>query len=167
MGKRIIIKGVSFASNGFKDTFVEKESTTEQGYMLLSDATNFNMITREGDSNTPYYVHTNTSITIEDGESIALTEMPELATTCQILTYKSVNGKYPALVPEAAHVSMGTINEKTARNATLPKIFRNDTGKKLYVILQVKNDNINLSPTNVPAIRYRIYTEHSERYQEE
>ena len=167
MGKRIIIKGVSFASNGFTDTFVKKESTTEQGLMALSASTNFNLLVKESDPVTPYYVHTNTTITIEDGESIVLTEMPELATICQILTYKSVNSKYPALVPESEHVSIGTINKRTVINATLPKIIKNDTGRKLYVILQVKNENVHISPTNVPKIRYRIYTEYPERYQEE
>lgn len=169
MGKRIIIQGVSYAANGIAEVYTEHTVTTEQGMVTPSTtAANFGKLGSTA-SGAYYnnYVHSNQSIVLHPGETLAIVERQSNTTRAAIMAYKSVDDSiYPALVCTSSYQSFGTLVDdfetskfNDVRNSSyLPRVITNDSEIDWYIVVEVNNENDTITPTTNPAISYRIYS---------
>ena len=168
MGKRLIIQGANFATNGIKMPYIDKEVTTEQGYVVQTDPKR-----RLAESNNLYvnvYVKSNAIITLHPGDKIAL--MPnDKFIQGTIYAYTSVTQYYPSYTPSSNTVYVSSNSPYVWATATTFPVLLTNTHptKDLYIVLQGRGGlNNALSPVNLPKIAYRIFSwEHIEDYEDE
>lgn len=165
MGKRLIIKGADFSENGMQENYTEHEVTTEQGLINATLSDEGRTLTGTTAASYSLYVHSNQSIILHPGETIAIVERPESTTRACIFAYTEVTSIYPALVCNSGFQNIGTpINGwgtseyNGAHNDTrLPRILKNTSDVDYYIALQVNNPD-GITPTSCPKIAYRIYS---------
>lgn len=168
MGKRVVIYGASYSVNGISENYTEYEVTTEQGMVTpAAAAANFGRLgptTNAGFYNN--YVHSNQTITLSAGQSIAIAERPANTTRAAIMAYKSVDDSiYPALVCTSEYVVFGTLVDgfetstfNEARNSEIiPRVVTNTSSSTWYIVLELNNQNSYISTASNPTIKYRIY----------
>ena len=193
MGKRIIIKGANFATNGMKEQYIERTTSTEQGFVNLSlsaDSSNSGKLGLRNDA-WAYnrVVHSNSEITLHPNDTLVIMALPGAApaTTIGAISLNSTGlNYYPSLIclsTSSTAPKIGTIRATTKVTSTHPNKLTNTSSEDWTIIIgagffstvspsaseklsALYKSGVEQSGANVPYITYRIYTEHPENYPE-
>ena len=181
MGKRIIIKGAHFSVNGTKENFIDYTvenggaSPTQQGYVYL--VRNRNELSAKSAGNYYYnWIKSTKSIILYPGDIVAVKDMPKPMGFMAIYGYRQVNeGLYPVYTPTSSSQKISSQSPHDyIETSYAPVMIKNTHATDpLYIVLEGRKASgtpegeKEMSPTDVPYIPYRIYTDFPERYQEE
>ena len=195
MGKRLIIKGANFATNGMKDNHTENLiAPTANGQVVINpDSSHYGKI-GTGGANWYYYeyVHSNKSILLYPGDTVALMNMPGVAIRAAILAYKyaSVDSPETILLSNSNLYPIGdcaTVNTTTSgltfgtvvagtgsiRNSnSYPITIKNTSSNYIWCIVFVAaieangNKTPSINTSNTPEFTYRIYADDLTPYEE-
>ncbi len=181
MGKRIIIKGANFATNGMKENYIEftvengGASGTQQGYVYL--VRNRNELSAKSAANYYYnWIKSTKSILLYPGDIIAVKDMPTPMGYMCIYGYRQViEGMYPVYTPASSSQKISNLSPHDyIETSYAPVMIKNTHATDpLYIVLEGRkasgtpDGEKELSPTATPYIEYRIYTDHPERYEEQ
>jgi len=197
MGKRIVIKGANFSANKIvQQPYVELTTTTAQGMIVASPYINESQTGSENfgylganQSNSTWlygnYVHSNTSITLHPGDTIAIVERPNITTRAFICAYSTngIKSIYPTLICSGSKQQIGTLIAGRESFATkfpnalnsslLPRTLKNDGSSDWYIVLQLNNGGHTITASDTESayyigeIKYRIYTDNPTQYDPE
>lgn len=167
MGKKIIINGANFSTNGIKENHIDFEVSTSQGIVMVTG----NAEGKLGPNGSTYhtkYVHSSGSvIKLYPNDTIAVLTVPNQNLRTCILSYHSVNSVYPDNIANTAYQTIGSYYKRTGNVTTLPVKLLNDTDHVLYLLIEYNVESGSITPTAYPTIAYRIYTDNPENYEEE
>jgi hypothetical protein len=193
MGKRIVIKGANFATNGMKEQYIERTTSTEQGFVNLSLSADSSNSGKLGLKNNAWAynrtVHSNSEITLHPNDTLVIMELPGAApaTTIAAISLNSTGlNYYPSLIclsTSSSALKIGTIRATTKATSVRPNKLTNTSSEDWTIIIgagwfstdapssseklsALYKDGVEQSGANVPYITYRIYTEHPENYPE-
>lgn len=175
MGKKLIINGANFGKNGLREQYVAMETLTEQGYVIQTSSGGYRTLAKTDTAYYKNYVKNKESIVLYPGDTIVFSENDYMV-QYTIYCYPSVNGtNYPSYEAGTTtkYVSSVSPSLRATYNGatdTLPTSVKNTTEDVLYVVLQGRGSLSSgslLSPSTLPSLAYRIYTDSPENYESE
>ena len=196
MGKRLIITGANFSSNGMKDNHTDDLfAPTAQG-QVVPNASSQHYGKIGLNTNSWYvnkFVHSNKSILLYPGDTIALMNVPgTVATNGSIIAYKYAYMNDPTTIllskpelypiPNVAEVTQGATTGVVfgtvvgGTGASVPdkgnyplKVTNTSSDMIWCIVLSISistSSSSNVTVANTPQITYRIYGEDLTPYEE-
>lgn len=167
MGKKIIITGANFSTNGIKENHIDFEVSTSQGIIMVAGSSEGKL----GPNDSTYhnkYVHSSGSvIKLYPNDTIAVLTVPNQNLRACMISYHSVTSVYPDNIVNTTYQTIGSYYKRTANTGptSLPIKLLNDTDHVLYLVIEYSVESGRISPTAYPTIAYRIYTDNPENYE--
>ena len=187
MGKSIIVKDASFSANGMKDSYIDftiengKASPTQQGHVVFGNDTTAhqrrNMLQSNGGTYSNY-VKSTKAIRLKPGDSIAIMSPPSPLSFMCIYGYRDIyvnTNRWPIYTPTSSQQAITLYNGSRyysvysyRESSSFPIAIKNTLENNDFcIVLQGRKSSGKVTPTEVPYIEYRIYTDHPEYYEED
>ena len=167
MGKKIIITGANFSTNGIKEIYIDFEVSTAQGIIMVTGSSEGKLGPTDGAYHTKYVHSSGSVIKLYPNDTIAVLTVPNQNLRTCMVSYHSVTAVYPDNIANTTYQTIGSYYKRTGNSTILPGKLLNDTDHVLYLTIEYSVESGSITPTAYPMIAYRIYTDNPENYEEE
>lgn len=188
MKDKIIIKDANFSQNGIKEQgYIDftvdngRASGTQQGYVLFDDGTYVgrNRLSGKGTNYHNNWIKSTKAIVVHPGDSIVVMNMAGSLGYMCIFAYRSAiinTVTWPTYTPLDGNnqqwitISYGSGHYAKAAytsGSKVPLVVRNTAAYDMCIVIQGRKTSGSVTPTEVPYMEYRIYTDNPEAYEED